>query len=191
MAKVLAEFAEHIASDEGVVYRAQASGAQMPDGRWEGWVEFIPVAGGTPVRTPRETTQPNHRDAVYWASGITGVYLEGALSRALKPRVHVPVSSPKPVFDEPAPDTIRPADVPVATRAVDVPVADAVLDPFEVHAYGEPFLRAKLSALAPRHLVDIIVAYDLSDKPVSSLEELSPLSLIELIIYAVRVRSRR
>ena len=118
------------------------------------------------------------------------VVLEGALSRALKPRVRVPVSSPKAVFDEPAPDTIRPADVPVATHAVDVPVADAVLDPFEVHAHGEAFLRAKLSALARRHLVDIIVAYDLSDEPVSSLAERSTLSLIELIINAVRVRSR-
>ena len=63
MAEVLAEFAEHIASDEGVVYRAQACGGAMPDGRWEGWIEFIPVAGGIPVRTPRETTQPNRRDA--------------------------------------------------------------------------------------------------------------------------------
>src|SRR5687768_5296882 len=152
MAVVLAEFAAHIASDDGVVYRAQAAGAQMPDDRWEGWLEFIPVAGGTPVRTPRETTQPNRRDAVYWASGITEVYLEGALSRALKPRVHVPKSSPEPVFDEPAPDTIRAPDVPAAIRAVDVPVADAVLDPFGVYAHGEAFLRSKLSALARRHL---------------------------------------
>ena len=88
MAEVLAEFANQILGDDGVVYRAQAAGAVMPDGRWEGWIEFIPIAGETHVlRTPRETTQPNRRDAVHWATGITGIYLEGALKRASNPRI--------------------------------------------------------------------------------------------------------
>src|SRR6266566_5970410 len=50
-----------------------------------GWIEFIPIGRWTPVRTPRETTQPNRRNAVYWATGLTPVYLEGALDRALHP----------------------------------------------------------------------------------------------------------
>ena len=91
-------------------------------------------------------------------------------------------SSPKPVFEEPAPHTIG---------AADIPIADAVLNPFEVYAHGDVFLRAKLSALSSRHLVDIIVAYELSDEPAVRLEDLSTASLIELIIYAVRVRSQR
>ena len=184
MAEVLAEYPSRIASDEGIVYTAQAAGAEMPDGRWEGWIEFIPVAGGTPVRTPRETTQPNHHDAVYWASGITGVYLEGALSRALKPRVHVPVAAPEPLFDEPAPDPVHRAGVSVTRE-----FPDAVLDPFEVHVHGETFLRAKLAALAPHHLVEILVAYELSEEPVSRLGELTAASLIDLIVAGVRGRS--
>ena len=54
MSQVLAEFAEPVLDDAGVVYRAQAAGAARPDGLWEGWIEFIPVAGGVPLRTPHE-----------------------------------------------------------------------------------------------------------------------------------------
>ena len=37
------------------------------------------------VRSGRETTQPNLTDLEYWAQGLTPVYLEGALRRALEP----------------------------------------------------------------------------------------------------------
>jgi hypothetical protein len=183
MAEVLAEFSHSLSGDDGVVYRAQVAGAAMPDGLWEGWIEFHPITGGTPLRTPRETTQPNRRDAVYWATGLTAVYLEGALDRALKPRVpHVLASRPEPVFDEPAPAMVRP---------VEVPVTAAVLDPFAVYQNGEVMLRRKVSALQARHLVNIILAYNLSEGPVSTLDELSALSLIEIIVGAVRERSVR
>jgi hypothetical protein len=183
MAEVLAEFSEPVLGDDGVVYRAQVAGAPMTDSLWEGWIEFIPVAGGTPLRTRRETTQPNRRDAVYWATGLTGVYLEGALDRALNPPVqHEPASPSEPVFDEPAPSLVR---------AVDVPVTGTVLDPFAVYENGEEMLRRKLGALDTWHLVNIIVAYTLSDEPVSNLEELSAASLIEIIVGEVRQRSAR
>src|SRR2546425_4109185 len=35
------------------------------------------------VRTAPETTQPNRTCTVYWSTGLTPVYLEGALERAL------------------------------------------------------------------------------------------------------------
>src|SRR5918993_4582932 len=83
MAEVLTQFADPVAGPDGHAYRAQACGGPMPDGVWEGWIEFAPVGGGTPLRSPRETTQPNRKDAVYWATGLTAIYLEGALDRAL------------------------------------------------------------------------------------------------------------
>jgi hypothetical protein len=83
MAEVLIEFPGLVESDDGVVYRARAAAAPMDDSLWEGWIEFIPVEGGGPVRSPRETTQPNLRDAAYWATGLSPVYLQGALERAL------------------------------------------------------------------------------------------------------------
>ena len=184
MAEVLAEFDNQILGDDGIVYRAQATGAAMPDGRWEGWIEFIPIGGGTRVlRTPRETTQPNHQDAVYWASGITGIYLEGALTRASNPPIQHVSAAPEPMFDEPAPHVVR------VKRGSS---KSAVLDPFEVYEHGgEDMLRAKLAALESYHLASIIAAYDLSDQRISVLEAQPQASLIEVIVAAVRVSFRR
>jgi hypothetical protein len=82
MAVMLAKFDAPVVSD-AVAYRARVFGAPMDDSLWEGWIEFVPVHGGSIVRTARETTQPNATDAEYWATGLTAVYLEGALVRAL------------------------------------------------------------------------------------------------------------
>ncbi len=180
MAEVLTEFSELIVGADGIAYRAQATGAPMSDAMWEGWIEFIPIAGGTPLRTSRETTQPNRREAVYWATGLTPVYLEGALDRALHPLVHYVPAPAEPVFDEPAPAVVK---------TVEVPVADAILDPFSVYGKGETLLRKELSALEAWHLVNIIIAYRLSDDPVSTLNRLPASSLIEIIVGAVRKRS--
>ena len=80
--------------------------AEMPDGLWHGWIEFIPLGDGEPIRSPRETTQPNRTDAVYWASGLSRVYLEGALRRAqMGPTAIRSLASPRPIFDAPAPRT--------------------------------------------------------------------------------------
>ena len=86
MAEVLAEFSNLIAGDEAV-YQARACGGPTDHGSWEGWIEFLPVGGGPAVRSPRETTQPNHGDLEYWAGGLSTVYLEGALERAEHPAV--------------------------------------------------------------------------------------------------------
>jgi hypothetical protein len=82
MSEVLMEFAELVLGKDGTRYRAQACGGVITDGLWEGWIEFIPLTGGVPLRSPRETTQPNRVDTIYWATGLTPVYLEGALVRA-------------------------------------------------------------------------------------------------------------
>src|SRR5262249_49394914 len=50
---------------------------------WEGWFVFFPLTGGDALATDRETTQSKRDDVVYWASGISATYLEGALHRAL------------------------------------------------------------------------------------------------------------
>lgn len=104
MAEVLAQFADPVTGADGRVYRAQACGAPMPDGIWEGWIEFLPADGGPALRSPRETTQPNRTDTAYWASGLTAVYLEGALDRALNPPVRHAPAPAEPRFDGPAPD---------------------------------------------------------------------------------------
>src|SRR5215510_9136122 len=177
MAEVLARFPETIVGSNRIAYKAQACGARNDDGLWEGWIEFIPVKKGTPVRTARETTQPNRADAIGWANALSTVYLEGALQRALHPLVMDTPPPAAPMFDRPAPGlTMRSAR----------PVQTAVLDPFSVAEKGEGLLRQELGALSAWHLVNIVLAYRLSDEPQSVLSSLPSETLINLIVKGVR-----
>lgn len=86
MSEILVQFAELVTDENGRRYLARACGSPMPnDTLWQGWVEFVPVDGGPIIASSRETTQPNRTDTEYWATGLTPVYLEGALQRALHP----------------------------------------------------------------------------------------------------------
>jgi hypothetical protein len=63
-------------------YVARVYGALRPDDLWDGWFVFFPLDGGRPLATDRETTQSNLGAVRYWATGITTIYLDGALERA-------------------------------------------------------------------------------------------------------------
>jgi hypothetical protein len=65
-------------------YRPRAYGDPQPGGTWDGWLVFFPVGGGTAIATDRETTQATFGALTVWAAGLTPVYLDGALVRALK-----------------------------------------------------------------------------------------------------------
>ena len=179
MSEVFVTFSEAVPGPDGQIYTARACGSEMDDGRWQGWLEFDPLEGSGTRRSPRETTQPNRTDLAYWATGLTTVYLEGALVRTLRPRPARARAATvvKPTFDEPLP----PADI-----ADGGPRAEAVLNPFSVYRKGEPVLRRQLEALAAWHLVNIVQAYELSDEPADSLADASADELIELIVAAVR-----
>jgi hypothetical protein len=148
----------------------------MPEGKWQGWLEFVPVTSGEPVRSRRETTQPNRVDTEYWATGLTYVYLEGALRRALNPAERPAAREVMPpIFDSPAASFVEhPA------------VTESSLDPFSVYRKGEALLRRQLSALAGWHLVNIIRHYGLSGEGSGTLSAREPAVLVELIIDAVR-----
>ena len=179
MAEVLIEFDAVVGDDDGEKYDAQACGAPMPDGLWEGWIEFIPLDGGTPLRSPRETTQPNRSDAVYWASGLTPVYLAGALDRALD------AMTPKASAPEPMSHPRFPA--PAAERSeTSVRPGHAILNPYAAYEKGEMLLRQELHAISAMHLVNIIREYGLSDEPDAVLSQLSSETLAEIIVSAVR-----
>ncbi len=185
MAEVLTEFADILTDGRGASYRAQACGAEMPGGTWQGWIEFVPLDGAEPVRSGRETTQPNRADTHYWATGLTRIYLEGALRRALEPSPS-PTSPAReePFFDAPAPRRGEDDHVPVDPDA-------AVLDPFSVYQKGEMLLRKQLGALARWHLVNIIRTFHLSDKSATVLSGLPSPALIDIIVTAVAAKSER
>ncbi len=84
MAEVLVQFDAAIRAASGARYTARVFG-QTSDGLWAGFIEFTPVDGGEPIRTGIESEQPNRNDLLYWAEGLTQVYLVGALVRALEP----------------------------------------------------------------------------------------------------------
>ena len=107
--EVLVDFTELVSAPETGEYRARACGgkAEMAPGRWQGWIEFVPVDGGPTIRTPRETTQRNRADTAMWATGLTRVYLDGALRRAL---------ASSTIDVEPSPvEPLAPANRPAAT----------------------------------------------------------------------------
>lgn len=84
MAEVLVQFTTPVKGEDGELYQSRACGAIADDGLWNGWLEFTSQRTGEVVRSGRETTQPNRDDLLYWAEGLSEVYLEGALERALR-----------------------------------------------------------------------------------------------------------
>jgi hypothetical protein len=184
MAEVLSEFPHVLVDEAGTRYHAHACGAALPDGHWEGWLEFLPLDGSAPIRSARETTQPDRKAAIYWAGGLTPVYLDGALSRALKPRLVKVRYRDEPAFAAPA------STEPAPPRSAP-PAQDAVLDPFAVYRNGEALLRTQLGALSAWHLVNIVEAFRLTDAPPAMLDRLPHSALVDLIVSAVAQRPVR
>jgi hypothetical protein len=185
--ETLVTFDLPVKGPDGRPYAARVCGRDRPDGLYEAWIEFEDtVAPEAPVvRTTRESTQPNHADLVYWASGLTPVYLEGALARAMKPpSPGVPRSEPGPAFEGPADHLPAAADLEAPYPAELDPEVDAILDPFSVYQHGETILRRKLGALATWHLRNIAVAYRLV--PDLEADRASKDMLIERIVGGVR-----
>jgi hypothetical protein len=181
MAETLFEYHRPVLAPDGSVYEARACGSPMPGRLWQGWIEFVPAGGGDAVRTARETTQPNRVDVDYWASGVSAVYLQGALRRALA------ASAPL------AADSHREA----RTLFVTASISAAVVDPYEVFRKGESQLRRQLAVLTARHLVDIAVAYQMTALNRGLLDCLPAATLLEMIVLSVtrgstcRVRRQR
>ena len=189
MSEVLVEFREALAGAEGALYRARVCGRVMEDGLWEGWIEFIPIGAGEALRSPRETEQPNRDDLVYWATGLTPVYLEGALERALRPATPAAsAATATPRFAQPKP---RDQEAETVSTPASRPVSHSVLDPFHVYAQGEDVLRQELSAIHAPRLREIIQEHALADTAGVDLDSMSRQALAELIFAAVKARARQ
>ena len=154
MAEVLASFTTPVRDDFGSYY-ARAVGRAAPDHRWEGWIEFVPADGGGDVLvSPIESRQPERQHLAYWATGLTPVYLEGALRRARNP-----LTLRIPIMDEPISD--QPAARRVVVQRV-IPKPEPILDPFEIGERSLAVLRQELLALNRPRLLTIISAYSLA-----------------------------
>jgi hypothetical protein len=69
---------------DGRWYRPRVYGEPQRDGTWGGWIVFFPLDGNPAVATDRETTRRTFESLGVWAAGLTSIYLEGALVRALQ-----------------------------------------------------------------------------------------------------------
>jgi len=138
VSETLVKFTEAITGRDGRAYVASARGDAGTDGLWHGWIDF--TDGVRTVSTPQESEQPNRDDLVYWAQGLTLVYLQGALERALRPES-------------------RPLDIPLSIEPSVRPAA--VLDPYAVLRQGEGVLRGQLLALSRDQLNAVIEQFDL------------------------------
>ena len=164
METVILTYQATLAMPSGRTYRPRACGHRRADGLWEGWLEFLPDDATPAVRSGRETTQPNLVDLEYWATGVTPVYLQGALERALLPPVR-----------------------PATAIGGGPPLSAPVIDPFAVFSKGELHLRTQLRGRSLRYLQQIVRTYRLaSDR--DSVDVMTKDKLTEFIIAAVRTR---
>ena len=155
MADVLRTFDTPVRDASGE-YAARAVGRRADDGMWEGWLEFIPIGkGGDVVVGGVESRQPENEHLVYWASGLSPVFLEGALDRARRP-VTVRVRT----VEQPYSTGPEPRSVTVAR--VMPPGPEPVLDPFDIGGRSLDLLRQELGALNRPRLLNIIAAFDLN-----------------------------
>jgi hypothetical protein len=182
MAEVLMSFDQPVLHETGR-YAARVVTRHAADGMWQGWLEFQPLDEDRAVIVgPVETTQPEREHVRYWATGLTEVFLDGALTRALSPlTVRVPVPEIA-ASDAPAP---RIHAVPVGR-----PTPEAVLDPFEVGARNLDILRQELDALNRPRLLNIIAAYDLNPAG-EDIDWMSDAQLIQFIVTATEVQMNR
>jgi hypothetical protein len=81
MAKLIHRHSARFREADGTGYAVRTYGRQRRDGTWIGWIEFH-RRGREPLRTGRETTQPNQKALAYWADGLEPIYFEGAFERA-------------------------------------------------------------------------------------------------------------
>jgi hypothetical protein len=185
MSEVLMEYDPIVSETDASRWKPRACGRRGVGHMWEGWIEFVPLdRASSPVRSRRESTQPSRESLIYWATGLTPVYLKGALERArFEPAPQPPVRRVAPLFDGPAPEA-EPAGSPPL-----VPNPHAILDPFNVYAQGEDILIRQLDALDTARLRDIVRAYELLNA--EDAEKATRLDLATAIITAARVAASR
>jgi hypothetical protein len=177
MAEVLVAYRQPI-DDGAAQYRARAIGRRASDGMWDGWLEFIPIQGpGDVLVSSVESRQPEREHLIYWATGLTPVYLEGALHRARNPTTVSVRAFETPLSAEPAP---RHRTVTTAVPPLPTPV----LDPFEIGARNLDILRQELTALNRPRLLNIIAAYDLNPGG-EDISWMSDAQLVHFIVVAV------
>jgi hypothetical protein len=182
MADVFRSFDEPIRHSSGS-YAARVVGRHASDGMWEGWLEFVPIEPGQSevIVSSVESRQPAREHLEYWAKGLSVVYAEGSLDRAVHPITVRTRLAGTAASDAPAPRVIT---EPVHGVA---PGPDPVLDPFDIGSRSLDILTQELNALNRPRLLNIIDAYDLNPGT-EDIGWMSDAQLVRFIVVAVDVQ---
>lgn len=82
MDRLLQTFELPFRDRSGDEYDVHVFGRGRERDTWQGWLVFARRRDGASYTTDIETTQPNVEAVLYWASGLTDPYLDGAFHRA-------------------------------------------------------------------------------------------------------------
>lgn len=101
MDRLLQQFEQPVVDRDGETYDVFLYGRSRPGDTWQGWLVFQRRTDLARLATGVETTQPNAEAVLYWATGLTGAYFDGALDRAKRPQpdIEVTVPVPPPLID--------------------------------------------------------------------------------------------
>jgi hypothetical protein len=180
MAEVLRSFDEPISDVSGTYHVRVVGRCCDEDGMWEGWLEFESLdRSGETIVGGVESKQPAREHLVYWAGGLTPVFVEGALRRARNPLVVRMRVLEEPKSTAPAPSMIK---VPAAASR-----PDAILNPFEIGSKSLDILDQELRALNRPRLVNIIAAYDLNPAG-DDIAWMTDAQLVRFIVVAVEAQ---
>ena len=169
MAEVIAEL-DYRVEDNSRAYFVNAVGESDVAGKWEVWLEFVPLDDAMPLVTQTETQQATRADAVRWANALTQTYVQGAFVRALR------------LADAPA---TRTAVTPL--RSSDYDRVATTIDPFAVFALGQDALQLQLRSFTRAELLTIIDAHELNPAQLS-LAWLSDSQLVTFIVTAIEAQ---
>ena len=152
-------------SYDGRTYRPRVYGEPQPNGSWASWIVFFPLDRSRAVATDRETTQSTLESLAVWAAGLTPVYLEGALVRALElaeePLILATLEEAEYAALEDADRLQTAADVERATANIDEAAANAA------RADAERIRHERLvteSALAAADEAEAMIEADLHER---------------------------
>ena len=96
MERLLQTFETPFRDTDGDTYDVQVYGRSRPGDTWEGWLVFTRQRDGVRYITQTETTQPSSEAVLYWATGLSTTYFDGAFVRARGPAPIVSISGPVP-----------------------------------------------------------------------------------------------
>jgi hypothetical protein len=101
MDRLLQQFEQPVVDRDGEIYDVFLYGRSRPGDTWQGWLVFQRRMDFARFATAVETTQPNAEAVLYWATGLSNAYFEGALDRAKRPPQEIEVTPvvPLPLID--------------------------------------------------------------------------------------------